>query len=183
MLFPPEPMNRYIRKRKKGVTNTIYSFLLLMPIYEINMYLFHRWMQPYNISKIKRADKVNRNSTDFACLITGFLTDYLLLQRCYSSNTLLSYRDTLKLFLWFLGEAKGISSDSFYEKDFKRELVIEFLEWYCQKGAGISAANQRLAAIKAFAGYVRFESIECIASLPEVAGIKVKKHRPGKFHF
>ena len=126
---------------------------------------------------------MNRNSTDFACLVTGFLTDYLPMQRCYSSNTLLSYRDTLKLFLRFLGEAKGISPDSFYVKDFKRELVIEFLEWYRQKGAGISAANQRLAAIKAFAGYAQFESIECIAPLQEVAGIKAKKASPREVSF
>ena len=80
---------------------------------------------------------MNRNSTDFACLVTGFLTDYLPLQRCYSFNTLLSYRDTLKLFLRFLGEAKGISPVSFYVKDFKRELVIEFLEWYRQKAFNV----------------------------------------------
>ena len=117
----------------------------------------------------------NRNSTDFACLVTGFLTDYLPLQRCYSSNTVLSYRDTLELFLRLLDEARGFSPDSFYVKDFKRELVIEFLEWYRQKGAGISVANQRLTAIKAFAAYAQFESIECIAPLQEVAGIKAKK--------
>ena len=126
---------------------------------------------------------MSRNSTDFARLVTGFLTDYLPLQRCYSSNTLLSYRDTLKLFLRFLGEEKGISPDSFYIKDFKRELVIEFLEWYRRKGAGISAANQRLAAIKAFASYAQFESLESIAPLQEVSGIKAKKASPREISF
>ena len=126
---------------------------------------------------------MNTNSTDFACLVTGFLTDYLPLQRCYSKNTILSYRDTLKLFLRFLSEAKGISPNSFHMKDFKRELVIEFLEWYRQKGAGISAANQRLAAIKAFSGYAQFESIECIAPLQDVSGIKVKKASPREVSF
>ena len=86
---------------------------------------------------------MNKNSTDFACLVTGFLTDYLPLQRCYSRNTVLSYRDTLKLFLRFLGECKGIPPTSFYIKDFKRELVIDFLEWYRKNGASISAANLR----------------------------------------
>lgn len=99
---------------------------------------------------------MNMNSTDFACLVTGFLTDYLPMQRCYSQNTILSYRDTLKLFLRFLSEAKGISPNSFYVKDFRRELVIEFLEWYRRKGASISTANQRLAAIKSFADYAQF---------------------------
>ena len=126
---------------------------------------------------------MDRNSTDFARLVTGFLTDYLPLQRCYSSNTLLSYRDTLKLFLRFLSEEKGISPNSFYIKDFKRELVIEFLEWYRRKGAGISAANQRLAAIKAFVGYAQFESLECIAPLQEVARIKARKASPREISF
>lgn len=39
------------KEAEKGVTNTIYSFLLLMPIYEINMYLFHRWMPLYKSGK------------------------------------------------------------------------------------------------------------------------------------
>lgn len=80
---------------------------------------------------------MNTNSTDFACLVTGFLTDYLPHHRCYSRNTILSYRDTLKLFLRFLKEEKEISLNSFYSRDFKRELVIEFLEWYRNNGAGI----------------------------------------------
>lgn len=126
---------------------------------------------------------MNTNSTDFACLVTGFLTDYLPLQRGYSRNTILSYRDTLKLFLRFLSESKGISPNSFYVRDFKRELIIEFLQWYRQTGAGISAANQRLAAIKAFAGYAQFESIECIAPLQDVSGIKAKKASPREVAF
>ena len=108
---------------------------------------------------------MNMNSTDFACLVTGFLTDYLPHHRCYSKNTVLSYRDTLKLFLRFLKEEKGISPNSFYIKDFKREIVIEFLEWYRNSGAGISAANQRLAALKAFSDYAQLENIEYIAPL------------------
>ena len=105
------------------------------------------------------------NSTDFVCLVTRFLTDYLPYHRCYSKNTILSYKDTLKLFFLFLNDAKGISPNSFYTKDFKRELVIEFLEWYRNSGTGISAANQRLAALKAFNDYAQLEKIEYIAPL------------------
>lgn len=126
---------------------------------------------------------MNVNSTDFACLVTGFLTDYLPHHRCYSKNTILSYRDTLKLFLRFLNEEKSISPDSFYVKDFTRELVIEFLEWYRNHGAGISAANQRLAAIKAFSDYAQLESIEYIAPLQNVSGIKAKKAVPKEVAF
>ena len=45
---------------------------------------------------------MNGNTTDFARVVTGFLTDYLPLQRGYSKNTILSYRDALKLFIVFL---------------------------------------------------------------------------------
>lgn len=126
---------------------------------------------------------MNMNSTDFACLVTGFLTDYLPLQRCYSKNTVQSYRDTLKLFLRFLNGSKGVSPNSFYIKDFRCELVIEFLEWYRENGASISVANQRRAALKASAGYAQFESIECIAPLQDVSGIKAKKQRRKRFPF
>ena len=123
------------------------------------------------------------NSTDFACLVTGFLTDYLPHHRCYSKNTILSYRDTLKLFLRFLKEEKEISPNSFYIKDFKRELVIEFLEWYRNNGAGISASNQRLAAFKTFSDYAQLENIEYIAPLQNVSGIKAKKATPREVSF
>ena len=126
---------------------------------------------------------MNTNSTDFAQLITGFLTDYLPLQRCYANNTILSYRDTLKLFLRFLMEAKDISPNSFYVKDFNRELIIEFLEWYRLSGASTSTANQRLAAIKSFADYAQFESIENISLLQNVSGIKSKKASPKEILF
>lgn len=118
---------------------------------------------------------MNMNSTDFASLVTGFLIDYLPLQRCYSKNTILSYRDTLKLLLRYISMEKGVHLRSFQVKDFKRELILEFLEWYRKNGASSSAANQRLAAIKAFADYAQLECIEYISPLLEVSGIKAKK--------
>ena len=125
----------------------------------------------------------NMNSTDFAQLVTGFLTDYLPLQRCYSKNTVLSYRDSLKLFLRFISEEKGIKLKLFKVKDFNREIIIEFLEWYRQKGASSSAANQRLAAIKTFAEYAQLECIEYISPIQEVMAIKTKKSTSSEVSF
>lgn len=118
---------------------------------------------------------MSTNSTDFAVLVTSFLTDYLPLQRGYSKNTILSYRDTLKILLRYISMEKGISLRAFQIKDFHRELVIEFLEWYRTTGASSSTANQRLAALKTFADYAQLECIECISPLMEVSGIKSKK--------
>lgn len=126
---------------------------------------------------------MNVNSTDFAKLITSFLTDYLPLQRGYAKNTILSYRDSLKLFLLFLNEYKDISLNNFYIKDFSRDLVIEFLEWYRSQGVSTSTANQRLAAIKSFADYAQLESIENISLLQDVSNIKSKKSSPKEIMF
>lgn len=115
------------------------------------------------------------NSTDFARLVTDFLTDFLPLQRNYSKNTVLSYKDALKLFVAFLTETKSIKLTDFTMKNFNRQLVIEYLEWIRSRGAGISTANQRLAAIKTFADYAGIQCIECLAPLQLVQGIKAKK--------
>lgn len=118
---------------------------------------------------------MKKNSTDFAELVTSFLTGYLPFQRNYSRNTILSYRDALKLLLKFVTEEKDISLKKFRMNDLTRELVIEFLEWYRITGASSSAANQRLAALKAFAEYAQLECIEFISPLMSIGSIKSKK--------
>lgn len=118
---------------------------------------------------------MNREPTDFACLVTGFLTDFLPLQRNYSRNTILSYRDTLKLFSVFITETKGVRLVDFTMDQFDRQLIIEFLEWIRSRGGSISTSNQRLAAIKAFAEYAGYQNLEHLAPLQMVQSIKAKK--------
>ena len=118
---------------------------------------------------------MNGNSTDFAQLVTGFLTDHLPLQRCYSKNTILSYKDTLKLFVMFLTEFKGIRTVDFTMNSFNRQLVIDYLEWCRNRGSSISTANQRLAAMKTFAEYAQIQCIEYLSPLQGVQSIKSKK--------
>ena len=108
-------------------------------------------------------------------MVTGFLTDYLPLQRGYSQNTVLSYRDALKLFVLFLTESKGIQLSRFTMDQFNRELVIEYLEWCRNRGSSVSTANQRLAALKTFAVYSQIECISIIAPLQEIQGVRSRK--------
>lgn len=115
------------------------------------------------------------STTDFAKLVTGFLTDYLPLQRGYSQNTILSYRDALKLFIVFLTEAKGIQLSKFTMAEFNRMLVIEFLDWCRSRGAAVSTANQRLAALKSFASYAQVELIDHIAPLQDIQEVRSHK--------
>lgn len=136
---------------------------------DIRKSLTHR----FRIS-LARYVSMNRNSIDFAQLVT----DFLPLQRNYSKNTILSYRDTLKLFVLFLTERKGFRLNTFAMESFDRQLVIEYREWLRSRGAGISTANQRLAAIKTFAEYAGVQCIEYLALPQMVQGIKAKKSSP-----
>ena len=115
------------------------------------------------------------STTDFACLVSEFLTEYLPLQRNYSKNTVLSYRDALKLLIVFITDTKGIRLTDFTMKHFDRQLIVEFLEWLRNRGVSVSTANQRLAAIKAFAEYAGCQRIEYMAPLQMVQNIKSKK--------
>lgn len=109
-------------------------------------------------------------------MVTGFLTDYLPLQRGYSANTILSYRDALKLFVMYLTDSKGIQLSKFTMAGFNRETIVGFLEWCRNRGSSVLTANQRLAALKTFAVYAQMECIEYIAPLQEVQSVQARKH-------
>lgn len=118
---------------------------------------------------------MSSTTTDFACLVSEFLTEYLPMQRNYSKNTVLSYRDALKLLVVFIADTKGIRLTDFTMKRFDRPFIVEFLEWLRNRGVSVSTSNQRLAAIKAFAEYAGCQSIEYMAPLQMVQNIKSKK--------
>ncbi|WP_019000731.1 tyrosine-type recombinase/integrase [Succinimonas amylolytica] len=118
---------------------------------------------------------MSTSTTDFACSVSEFLTEYLPLQRNYSKNTILSYRDALKLLVVFITDTKGIRLKDFTMKQFDKALIIEFLEWLRKRGVSVSTANQRLAAIKTFAEYACCQHIEYMAPLQLVHNIKSKK--------
>ena len=82
---------------------------------------------------------MNMNSTDFACLVTGFLTDYQPHHRCYSKNRRNSYRDTLKLFLRFLKEENGKCNKyrTVVLSDTTAKLVENYLSRYRSYAVGI----------------------------------------------
>lgn len=118
---------------------------------------------------------MSTNTADSAGLVSKFLTDFLPLQRNCSKNTVLSYRDALKLLAVFITETKGIRLTNFTMKCFDRQLIVEFLEWLRNRGVSVSTASQRLAAIKAFAEYTGCQYIEYPAPLQMVQNIRAKK--------
>lgn len=89
-------------------------------------------------------------------LVQEFLTRYLPLERNSSPNTVLSYRDALKLLLRFLSRSQGRRPETLTCDDvLDAEQVRAFLRWLIhERRCKAATCNQRLAALKCFAGYV-----------------------------
>ena len=114
-------------------------------------------------------------ATDFAVLITKFLTEYLPLHRNCSKNTISSYKDSLKLFILFLRDHKSMNINKFKMHQINRELILEFIEWLENRGNSRVTINHRLAGIKSFINFAQYESVENLAYLQPVLSVKSLK--------
>ena len=114
-------------------------------------------------------------ATDFAVLITKFLTEYLPLHRNCSKNTISSYKDSLKLFILFLRDHKSMNINKFKMRQIDRELILEFIEWLENRGNSPVTINHRLAGIKSFINFAQYESVENLAYLQPVLSVKSLK--------
>lgn len=88
-------------------------------------------------------------------LVQGFFEEHLPTERNASRNTILAYRDALKLFLCHAGHQLGRDPEQLDHAALDVSVVRSFLEHLERKrSCGPRTRNQRLAAIKTFARYV-----------------------------
>ena len=120
-------------------------------------------------------------NTDFARLLTIYLSKYLPGQRNVSENTIKSYRDTFRLFLLFCKDEKKILPSKLTMHLITESFIHAFLDWI-EKGrnCGITTRNQRLAGIHAFIRFVQMESPENLLAYQKILHIPAKKgiHKP-----
>ncbi len=91
----------------------------------------------------------------FQTLVQNFFEKYLSVERNVKRNTVLSYRDCLKLFLDYASEHFKCNVDQLDYKVLDVEVVRSFLSWLeTERKCGPRTRNQRLAAIKSFVHYV-----------------------------
>ena len=94
------------------------------------------------------------NSNVLALAIRRFLSDYLPHQRAFSTHTILSYRDSLKLLLKFAAGSKRRVADLMVG-DLMPEKIITFLDGLEQhRGNDAATRNVRLSAIHSFFDYL-----------------------------
>ena len=93
--------------------------------------------------------------TPFPQLLHAFFHDWLVRQRNVSHHTVLSYRDSWRLFLQFVAGAKKKSVAKLALSDLTAEDVLAFLENIEQvRSASIGTRNCRLSALHSFFSFV-----------------------------
>jgi integrase/recombinase XerD len=94
-------------------------------------------------------------------LVQGFFQEHLTIERNASRNTVLAYRDALKIFLAHASAACRRPVDKLDHRALDVDVVRSFMEHLSTKRrCGPRTRNQRLAAIKSFARYVASVSPE-----------------------
>src|SRR5215469_16187858 len=111
-----------------------------------------------------------------AQLLERFFTQRLMQERRVSPYTILSYRDTFRLFLKFVQQRRHKPPSALAFEEIDAPLVIAFLDHLeKQRGLGVRSRNLRLTAIHSFFRYVAFELPTHSAQIQRVLAIPSKR--------
>jgi site-specific recombinase XerD len=108
--------------------------------------------------------------------VRRFLIEYIIAERNYSANTQHSYRDMFRLFLPFAAQRSHCPMEQLPLLRIKPKLVREFaghLEKVRQCGA--ATINQRLTALRAWAGFIATHSPEHLEWNRQIQTVHFKK--------
>lgn len=115
-------------------------------------------------------------TTDFALHLSRYFTRYLPNERGSSPQTIDSYRNAFVLYLEYMESVGGIKPEKISIKDYTRESILGFLKWLeeCRKNSA-STRNYRLAAMKGFVHYLKYEFPDYMVEYQRILGIPLKK--------
>ena len=114
---------------------------------------------------------------EIATPLRGFFEQHLLAQRGLSGHTVLAYRDTLKLFLEFVGQRQRKTCTALTLADLTADRVRDFLD-YLERGRknSVPTRNARLAAIHAFFNYLASIDPRHLAQAQTILAVPFKRH-------
>jgi site-specific recombinase XerD len=112
----------------------------------------------------------------FPALLHAFFHEWLGEQRNLSRHTVMSYRDTWRLFLRFTSEKRHKPIVSLALSDLNADLVLAFLRHVEEKRkVSIGTRNCRLAGLKTFFAFVAQREPSALAQCEEIVRIPTKK--------
>ncbi len=117
-----------------------------------------------------------QQSTALGKSVARFFQDYLPHLRGMSPHTIKSYRDTMVLFLRFVGAKSGGSIESLDVGDINADRLGDFLtSLEKERGNSIATRNARLAAMHSFARFLIAEHPEHMDALQQIVGLPFKR--------
>lgn len=120
--------------------------------------------------------RTTEQPADLGFMLHKFFGYYLVQQRRLSHNTILAYRDTIKLYLLFLSERIKRPVALLTFNDIDRISVVDFLRNIEElRSNSARTRNNRLAAIKSFFNYVASEMPDIMLEASKILAIPQKK--------
>ena len=114
-------------------------------------------------------------NTDFAVHLGKYFTRYLPNERGSSPQTIDSYRYAFILFLEYM-ETIGVPPEKMTVADFTRDNIRGFLNWLeTDRCNSPTTRNYRLAAMKGFVHYLKFEFPDYLDEYQRILSIPLKK--------
>nr|WP_320013604.1 tyrosine-type recombinase/integrase [uncultured Desulfobacter sp.] len=111
-----------------------------------------------------------------ADFIKRFFSHYLPVQKGLSANTILAYRDAVKLLLCYVADTVKIPVDKLAVKDVTENMVLDFLDECEQKrGCTPRTRNARLAAIRSLFNYMARKEPMLIVHCGQIRSIPLKR--------
>lgn len=105
-----------------------------------------------------------------------FFSHYLPIQKGLATNTLLAYRDAIKLLLCFAADTLRKSADELSVEEIDEALVLAFLDHLENvRGCTPRTRNARLAAIRVFFGFIAREEPALLLQCQRIRTIPLKR--------
>lgn len=113
--------------------------------------------------------------TDFGIMLQKYFREYLPNDRGSSLRTISTYRYAFIQFIEFMEAARKTNIGEITLTHLNQSNVRDFLRWLENtKHVSVSTTNQRLAALKSFAAFVKYEYPEYLTASEEIVKIKSK---------
>ena len=111
-----------------------------------------------------------------AKFIKRFFSQYLPVQKGLAANTILAYRDAIKLVLCYASDTLHKNVEELCVEDIDESLVLDFLEYVeSTRGCSPRTRNARLAAIRAFFGFIAREEPSLLLHCQRIRTIPIKR--------
>lgn len=116
-----------------------------------------------------------KKDSDFWKLARVYLHEYMPVIRNLSDKTVETYKQSLKTYLKFLEDVKGLTNEKVTFDVFARDNVKDYIAWLKEQNYTPKSINLKLTAIRSFLKYCSEEDFEIRGVYTEVCSIKKLK--------